>query len=246
MIILLRSLVFNAWFFGVTVVMGLYGIAIRGRGTDRVLAFAQRWARLILAGLRPLAGIEIIVLGRENLPQGGAALIASQHQSALDTVLWLQLMPRVAYVFKAELARIPLFGPLLETGGQIPVGRKAGAGSLRETLRAVDRAIADGRQIVVFPEGTRVAYGERAALQPGIALIARRARLPVIPVATNSGLAWPRRAFLKRPGRVFVVATPALAPDLDQTALLAALRSAWDEGEAMIQRILDGEQSPDV
>lgn len=238
MIILLRSLAFNAWFFGVTVVMGLYGVAIRGRGTERVLAHARRWAALVLAGLRPLAGIEVIVLGRENLPQAGAALIASQHQSALDTVLWLQLVPRAAYVFKAELARIPLFGPMLERGGQIPVGRTAGAGSLRETLRAVDRAVADGRQIVMFPEGTRVAYGERAALQPGIALIARRAQLPVIPVATNSGLVWPRRAFLKQPGRVFVVAGPALPPEPDQAAMLAALRAAWDDGEAVIKRAL--------
>ncbi|MDQ2801630.1 MAG: 1-acyl-sn-glycerol-3-phosphate acyltransferase [Pseudomonadota bacterium] len=242
MIIFLRSLAFNAWFFGVTFVMGLYGVLLRGRGTDRVLAHAQRWAALVLAGVRPLAGIEIVVLGRENLPQGGAALIASQHQSAFDTVLWLQLVPRAAYVFKAELARIPLFGAMLESGGQIPVGRTAGAGSLRETLRAVDRAVADRRQIVVFPEGTRVAYGERAALQPGIALIARRARLPIVPIATNSGLAWPRRAFLKRPGRVFVVATPALAPESDQTALLAALRAAWDDGEAVIQRTLDAEK----
>ena len=106
--------------------------------------------------------------------------------------------------------------------------------------------MADRRQIVVFPEGTRTAYGERPALQPGIALIARRARLPVVPVATDSGLAWPRRSFLKRPRRVHLAALPALATDLDQAAFLAALRAAWDDGETLIEQAIAAETAGHV
>lgn len=225
----IRSLLFNAWFFGVTFVMGSLGIPVRWFAPHRALRVAQIWAGLVLDGASLLCGIHVVLIGREHLPAHGPALIASQHQSAFDTLIWLRLVPRVAYVFKAELARVPLFGPLLVPAGQIPVDRGASFSAVRSLLRGADRARADGRQIVIFPEGTRVAPGSHAALRPGIAALAARTGLPVIPVATNSGLLWGRRSFRKQPGMIHIVIGRPIEPGLPQAELLATLLARWDE-----------------
>jgi len=229
----LRSLLFNVWFFAATLGMGLLGVPVRWFARRHALWVAQSWAGLVLDGAAALCGIRVVVLGREHLPTQGAALIASQHQSAFDTLIWLRLVPRVAYVFKAELARIPLFGSLLVPAGQIPVDRGASFSAVRSLLRGADRAKADGRQIVIFPEGTRVAPGVEAELRPGIAALAARTGLPVIPVATDSGLLWGRRAFRKRPGVIHIVVGPPIPAGLPQAKLIATLRERWREAEAV-------------
>ena len=185
---LLRSAVFNAWFFGLTAVLGIWGLGIRWFAPRRALGMAQLWGRLVLAGLRRICAVQVVVTGREHLPASGPALIASQHQSAFDTLIWLELVSNVSYVYKIELQRVPLFGPLLVLAGQIGVDRSAGLSALRSLLRGAERAAAEGRQIVIFPEGTRTAPGESVLLQPGVAAISARTGLPVIPVATDSGL----------------------------------------------------------
>jgi len=213
--------------------MGLLGVPVRWFARRHALWVAQSWAGLVLDGAAALCGIRVVVLGQEHLPARGAALIASQHQSAFDTLIWLRLVPRAAYVFKAELARIPLFGSLLAPAGQISVDRGASFSAVRSLLRGADRAKADGRQIVIFPEGTRVAPGVEAELRPGIAALAARTGLPVIPVATDSGLLWGRRAFRKRPGVIHIVVGPPIPPGLPQATLIATLRERWREAEAM-------------
>jgi 1-acyl-sn-glycerol-3-phosphate acyltransferase len=226
----LRSALFNVWFVMVTIVVAGAGTPCRWVGRRHALRFAQVWAGLLLDGARVICGIRVVVTGREHLPPGGPMLIASQHQSAFDTLIWLRLLPRVAYVFKAELSRVPLFGPLLIPAGQIPVAR-GGINAVRTLLRGGDRAKADNRQIVVFPEGTRVRPGEDVPLRPGIALLANRTGLPVIPVATDSGLLWGRRAFNKRPGIIHIVIGPPIPPDLPQAEMVAALRARWQDAE---------------
>lgn len=226
--ILVRSSLFNAWFFGITIVIGVFGIFVRLFRPERALAVAQTWAGLVLDGARVICGIEAEVTGLERIPPG-PALIASQHQSAFDTLIWLRLVPKVSYVFKTELARIPLFGPLLVPAGQIPLDRGASVASVRKLLQAAERAKADGRQIVIFPEGTRVAAGVEAELRGGFTLLASRTGLPVYPVATDSGRVWGRRAFRKRPGRVHVHVGEPIAPNLPQAELVRTLRERWRE-----------------
>lgn len=231
MMIWLRSLLFNIWFFGVTLAMGLLGAPVRWFARRHALWVAQSWAGLVLGGAATICGIRVVVIGREHLPTDGAALIASQHQSAFDTLVWLRLVPRAAYVFKAELARVPLFGSLLVPAGQIPVDRGASFSAVRSLLRGADRAKADGRQIVIFPEGTRVAPGVEAELRPGIAALAARTGLPVIPVATDSGLRWGRRAFRKTPGAIHIIIGRPIPAGLSQTALIATLRERWRDAD---------------
>jgi 1-acyl-sn-glycerol-3-phosphate acyltransferase len=180
------------------------------------------WARSLVAAARIICGIRLDVSGLEHIP-AGAALIASRHQSAFDTFVWLTLVPRCCYVFKQELRRIPLFGGLIEAAGMIAVDRAAGASAIRTLLHETDRAVREERQIVIFPEGTRSEPGSPMVLQSGIAAVAARAILPVIPVATDSGACWGRRAFRKRPGVVRIVIGPPIPAKIDRRGLMRAL-----------------------
>lgn len=223
--ILLRSIAFNLFFFGTTFLLCFPATLVRLVAPHRVLGFAMGWARLELWGLRVLCGIRIRVTGREHLPEG-AVLIASAHQSAFDTLVWLTLVPRCCYVLKQELLRIPLFGPLMLAAHMLPIDRSSGATALRSLLKGGERAAAEGRQIVIFPEGTRAPFGSVLPLQPGVAALASRIACPVVPVTTNSGLHWGRRAFRKVPGTIEVVIRPPLPSGLRREELMARLAVA--------------------
>jgi 1-acyl-sn-glycerol-3-phosphate acyltransferase len=234
----LRSALFNAWFYTITTALALSSLPPRVATLDRPAAWplgvARIWARCVLGGLRVLCGIRWTVSGREHLPQGGPMLIASNHQSAFDTMVWLLLLPSPSYVIKRELLHVPLFGALCRMAGMIAVDRSAGADAIRSLLRAADAAVARRRQIVIFPEGTRVAPGVRAPFQPGVAALAARTRLPVIPVATDSGRCWGRRAFRKLPGVIHVAIGAPLPPGLAREALMLRLEQAIADGQAAI------------
>lgn len=242
--ILLRSSLFNLWFYGATVCFALLGAALRLLGrhapADWPKWLVRRWSATVLSGLRPIVGIGYEVQGRENLPDG-PAVVASMHQSAFDTMVWLLLQNNPAYVLKRELTRIPIFGPVCTLAGMIAVDRGAGAAAIRALLRGGDRAVAQGRAIVIFPEGTRVTPGQRAPLHPGVAALAVRTGLPVVPVATDSGLCWGRRAFRKHPGTIRILIRPPLPPGLSRPEVMARLEAEFEQGAAAL-----GTPWPDV
>ncbi len=227
----LGSLFFIIAMYGSGFGYSLWGTVLRRVAPGRLLGLGQSWARFVLASLRLCCGITVEVSGAANLPAAGGALIAAQHQSAFDVMVWLTLLPRPSYVLKQELLKIPLFGGLLVPSGFIAIDRAGGAGSLRGMIAACQAAIAAGRQIVIFPEGTRVAYGERAAVQAGIVALARALDVPVIPAATDSGRRWGRRAFVKTPGPARVKIYPALSQRLPRAEMIAALnRHFYQDG----------------
>lgn len=234
---LLRSTLFNLWFYGATVLYGLAGVVLRLAGPLAPAGWperlARRWGARVLSGLWPICRIRYEVSGREHLP-AGPALIASMHQSAFDTLVWLLLVDNPAYVLKRELTRIPVFGPMCVRAGMIAVDRSAGAAAIRDLLRGADRVLAQGRSIVIFPEGTRVAPRVRAPLHPGVAALAARTGLALLPVATDSGLRWGRRAFRKQPGTIHIVIGPPLPAGLRREALMAALTEAFETGAAAL------------
>jgi 1-acyl-sn-glycerol-3-phosphate acyltransferase len=225
--IILRSALFNAVFFGVTFALTLAATLLRFVAPARVMDMAVLWARTLVAAARIICGIRLDVRGRENIPPG-AALIASRHQSAFDTFVWLTLVPRCCYVFKDDLLRIPLFGSLVVATGMIAVDRTAGAAAIRVLLREADRAVREQRQIVIFPEGTRGEPDRPNPLQPGIAALAARTGLPVIPVATDSGRCWGRRAFRKRPGTIRIVIGQPIPARTKRSALMRVLENDMD------------------
>lgn len=221
---LIRSLLFNVVFFAATFILSAYGTFLRFFAPHRVLGLAMFWARLIVRSARLICGIRVEVTG--PLP-AGAALIASRHESALDTLVWLTLVPAACYVLKRELLRIPMFGPLTQKAGMIAIDRTGGAAALRGLLRDGARAAGDGRQIVIFPEGTRAEPGVVLPLQPGVAALAAHTGLPVIPVVTDSGQCWSRRAFHKRPGVVHITLLAPIAAKTPRAKLLADLETAF-------------------
>lgn len=223
----LRSAVFNLWFYGATVVFAVASLAVRLGPASLTFGLTRTWARTVLGGLRPICGITVEVTGREHLPAHGPALVASQHQSAFDTIVWLLIVPMPAYVLKQELMRIPLYAGMCRKLGMIVVDRDAGAAAIRSLLRDADRAVAEGRQIVIFPEGTRAPPGVVLPLQPGIAALASRTRLPVIPVVTDSGSYWGRRAWRRRPGTIRVAIQPPLPAGLPRAELMDRLAALY-------------------
>ena len=232
--ILARSLLFNLFYFSSTALLLIPGIFIRLFAPGRALDLAAFWARVELGAARLICGIRLEVRGRENLP-AGAALIASRHESAFDTLVWMTLVPRACYVLKVELLKIPVFGSLVRPAGMIPVDRDGGGTALRALMKEGARAAGEARQIVIFPEGTRAEPGVFPALQPGIAALAVATRLPVVPVVTDSGDFWGRRAFRKRPGTIRLVILPPLPTGLGRGALMEQLETTMQAGMATLR-----------
>jgi 1-acyl-sn-glycerol-3-phosphate acyltransferase len=220
--ITLRSALFNAVFFVTTFVYTMAATVVRLVSRRRVLGVATAWAHTLVLAARIICGIRLEVTGLDRIPPG-AALISSRHQSAFDTFVWLTLLPRCCYVLKQELMRVPLFGSLIAAAGMIPIDRAAGPAAIRILLRESDRAVREGLQIVIFPEGTRSEPGKPQPMQSGILALATRTGLPIIPVSTDSGCCWGRRAFHKRPGVIHIAIGEPIPPTADRRALAQAL-----------------------
>ena len=223
----LRSLLFNLAFWLLTLILGLISLPLLLGPRQWLIPLMRFYAWMNVGLLRRICGIRLRVEGREHLPTGGgAALIASKHQSAFDTFIWFGLLPDVSYVLKQELLWVPVWGWFARKTRQIAVDRSAGPAAVRHLAKAGKVAAAEGRQIVIFPEGTRMAPGVQGVIQPGISALAAATGLPIVPVATDSGHCWGRRAFRKRPGTIHILVRPPLPAGLPRAALLARLAAA--------------------
>ena len=225
--IFLRSLAFNLAFYIWTTANMLLALPIVFF-TPRVfiIRWMALWARGVFALMRQLAGITVEIRGRDHLPEG-ACIVAAKHQSAWDTLAFHVVVPDPAMVMKQELMWIPIYGAYSRRAGMIPVNRSGGATALRAMLKSARAARDLGRQIVIFPQGTRVsadAAGADIPYQAGVAALYRDLAVPVVPVAVNSGQHWPRRRFVRPPGKIILEFLPPVAPGLDREAFLSALR----------------------
>jgi 1-acyl-sn-glycerol-3-phosphate acyltransferase len=221
-----RSLLFNLFFFVGTFLLTFVAVAIRFLFPGHLMGFARWWARSQVGAARVLCGIRVDVSGWENLPQG-PVIIASRHESALDILIWLGIVARPCFVVKQELTKIPLFGGLILAVGMIAVDRSAGAKAMRALMEAAGRAAGEGAQIIIFPEGTRCEPGVFPPLQPGIVALAARTGLNIVPVGTDAGLCWSRKAFAKRAGTVHVKIHPPLPGTLPRAEIMEKLSAAF-------------------
>ena len=186
------------------------------------------WSRCVILLSKIILKIDWRVEGREHLPQRPAVILA-KHQSAWETMAFQIIFPPQVLVLKRELLWLPFFGWGLALMSPIAIDRSRGLAALRAMAKKGALRLAQGFWVVVFPEGTRVRPGERRAYQPGGAWLAAAAGAPVVPVAHNAGLLWPRYAFLKHPGTVTVRIGPAIDPAGRDPATINRLAEAWIE-----------------
>jgi 1-acyl-sn-glycerol-3-phosphate acyltransferase len=211
------------FFYGWTVIAVLLSFPISLFGTKAVRGWAHVWLRGHRWFAAYLLGIRCRVEGR---PAEGAVIVAAKHQSMFETFELVLMLEEPAIVLKRELADIPLWGWVVRRYGVIPVDRSGGGAALRRMMRAAEAAIAEGRPILIFPEGTRVPPGARPPLQPGFAGLYRALKLPVVPVALDSGRLWPRHRFEKRPGIVTMRFGAPIPPGLPRGEIEAAVHAA--------------------
>jgi len=241
----LRSLAFNVAFYFWTFAMVLaHAPALRGSHQD-VVAGQRRWASHIVWLMRRLAGIDYEIRGQQHLPAGGC-VIAAKHQSAWDTIIWHRILDDPAMVMKEELLQIPVYGALCRKSRMIAVDRRGGAKAMRAMLAQARQALAAARPIVIFPQGTRTAPGTPVAAAPylpGVAALYRSLQVPVVPVALNSGLFWPRRSFLRHPGTIVLEYQPPIAPGLSRQAFMQALQDRIEGATTRLERAACGQAS---
>ncbi|HEX6441157.1 MAG TPA: lysophospholipid acyltransferase family protein [Stellaceae bacterium] len=248
MTVWLRSLAFNAAFVATTALIGVLGLPVLLGPRHWSMRLGGFWARCVLRLLGGIAGLRGEVRGMGHLPTG-SCLIAMKHQSAWDTLMLQALLGDPAVVIKRELLWIPFYGWYARRAGSIPVDRRGGGGALRGMVTAARRAAAEGRPIVIFPQGTRTAPGQPVPYQPGVAALYQALDLPLVPAAVNSGLFWGRRSFLKRPGLSVLEFLAPIAPGLPRREVMAELESRIEtattalEAEAMTAYSGAGNQS---
>jgi 1-acyl-sn-glycerol-3-phosphate acyltransferase len=229
----IRSLAFNALFYTTLLVYGIVGLPTLllpyrfARGVIRAYALTNLWL------LRVICGITVEWRGLDNIPQG-ACIIACKHQSAWETVALYTVIHDPTFILKRELMWLPLFGWYAWKTRLIPVDRSAGMAALSRMTRAAQRELERGRQIVIFPEGTRQAPGAAPDYKPGAVFLYSKADVPCVPMALNSGLYWPRRSMRRVPGTILVEALEPIPPGLDRPTFAAKLQSVLEEATARL------------
>jgi 1-acyl-sn-glycerol-3-phosphate acyltransferase len=213
------------------IIMLVASIWIRGTA---LWWMAVRWLRWAIDGARVLLGIQIRVSGMENLPDGATspAVLLVKHQSTLETFLLPTLMPHpLAYVFKKELLRVPFFGWAMGRLDMIHIDRKQRNQAFSKVVAQGKPLLARGIWIIMFPEGTRIARGQKGTYKSGGTRLAIETGAPVIPIAVTSAKCWPRKAFIKWPGTVDVSIGPAIPSQGRKADELMREVEAWIEAE---------------
>jgi 1-acyl-sn-glycerol-3-phosphate acyltransferase len=238
MIRLLRALLFNIAFYIDTLVVGVLGLPFLLTPRRTAMRFGRFWAQTVLFLVKWTVGLDSQIRGREHIPSGGC-LIAMKHQSMWDTLILPPLLGDPAVVIKRELQFVPFYGWYATRSGSIFIDRNGGAGALRRMIGAAKRAVAMGRPVVIFPQGTRTRPGlpvEDMPYQPGVAALYRELAVPLVPAAVNSGLYWGRRAFIKRPGRIILEFLAPIPPGLPRREVMRELETRIETATAELER----------
>ncbi len=219
----LRSLAFNAAFYinlivRMIVLTPYYFLAPR----HKAWSIPKNWVLSNHWMLKHIAGTDYEISGLENLPEG-SFIFAPKHQSFWDAYAFVHLLKDPVYILKRELMWIPLFGWYVAKMRMIPIKRGSRSIALKAALAGATERMADGRQLIIYPEGTRRAPGDVPNYKYGIVQIYDDLKLPVVPVAHQAGLFWPRRKFLRYPGIIKCRILPPIEPGLNKDAFLKRL-----------------------
>ena len=221
--LVLRSALFNALFYLTTLVQMIvytpfYFLAPR----KKAWAVPKTWARVNSWLLKVTCGADYRIEGLENLPDG-PYIVAPKHQSAWDTFVFLPYIADPVMILKRELMWIPIFGQYVGRMKMIAIRRGSREEARRQVAEGTRKAADDGRQILIYPEGTRRPPGAPPAYKQGVAMIYEATGLPVVPIAHNDGLFWPRRKFLRYPGIMTIRILPPIEPGLPRNVMFERL-----------------------
>lgn len=197
--VVVRSAAYAVWMYAVLLLLGLTCMPLLLGPRPGVAWAIRMWARLTVWGLKAIAGLRVEVRGEPHRPRGGA-LVAAKHQSELDGIAPFEMFDDPSFVLKQELLRLPVFGWYAGRSGMIPIDREGRAKTIRVLSAAALRLLQENRQVVIFPEGTRQEPGAPPDYKSGVALLYRELGYPCSLMATNSGLFWPPKGFIRRPG----------------------------------------------
>ncbi len=237
----LRALIFQIVFYSWTIlVCGLGTLVVLTPGRALAVVIETFWSRSVQWLLKYIVGLKVEFRGLENLG-AGPLILAVKHQSAWDTIVFASIVRDPIFIFKRSLLAIPFYGWFLYKLDMIAVDRDAGGSALKDMVRQTRKVIAEGcRYIVIFPEGTRSTPGSPPDYLPGVAGLYSMVKIPVVPVALNSGLFWARRRFVIFPGIITLEFLPPIPPGLSRDAFMAQLQerietktaALLDEGRA--------------
>jgi 1-acyl-sn-glycerol-3-phosphate acyltransferase len=231
--LLLRSLLFNLLFYLNVTVLMLVSLPTLALSHRLQLVFIRAWAESSLWLLRVICGTRIEWRGVQNIPPGGC-IVACKHQSFLETFAIYHILDDPTFVLKRELMWIPLFGWHMAKASVIPIDRGAGVAALSRMTARARAVLAQARQVVIYPEGTRRPPGAEPNYKSGVAYLYDKTAAPCVPLALNSGLFWPRRSLLRYPGTVVVEALEPIAPGLDRRVFLAQLQERLEAASARL------------
>jgi 1-acyl-sn-glycerol-3-phosphate acyltransferase len=220
---LLGAVLLAIWLFGSALTLGTLCLPLM-LGPRRAAYIPIRlWAWGALGALRLLVGARVEIRGRENLPAGGC-LVAAKHQGMLDILIAVLILPDPCIILKRELMWIPIFGWYAWKSRMIPIDRKGGPATVRQMGQAAAAAIAEGRQVLIYPEGTRTEPGAPPAYKRGVGVMYQELQAICAPMATNSGLVWPGHGMAKYAGRAVFEFLPPIRPGLPREAFMAQLQ----------------------
>lgn len=219
-----RSVLFGVLFYVTTTLFVVLGSPLLFAPRSWAMAALKLHARTELWLLRHIVGLDFEVRGLEKLPKA-PYLVASKHQSAWETFALIPLFRDPALLMKRELFWIPFHGWFSYKFEMIQVDREAGPTALRRMLHAAEKRIKDGREIILFPEGTRRPPGADPDYKTGIVLLYSALKVPCVPVALNSGYFWPRRSWTRKPGTVLVEILDPIPPGLSKAEFLSCLQN---------------------
>ncbi|MCA1453163.1 1-acyl-sn-glycerol-3-phosphate acyltransferase [Bradyrhizobium sp. BRP22] len=240
--IFVRSLVFNVLFYVVLVTLSIAAIPTVVLPRGAMMTLAAWWANATLFLMRVVCNIKVDFRGLEKIPKG-PLIVASKHQSMWETFQLLRFFDHPLYMLKRELTWIPVFGQFLVKAGMVPIDRGGGPRSLVKTLRRAAAEVKRGRQLVIFPEGTRRPVGAPPSYKTGVAQIYAESGVPCLPVALNSGLFWPRRTFMRYPGTLVVEFLDPLPPGLPRAEFMTRLQEAIESATDRIVEAARAEQA---
>jgi 1-acyl-sn-glycerol-3-phosphate acyltransferase len=231
--IVIRSVLFNILFYA-NLVLHLVA-TVPGMLLPRffILGVAKSWGRTSNWLLRAVADVRTEITGLEKMPKG-PLLVASKHQSIWETFTLPSLFDDPTFIVKRELMWLPFFGWSMWWAGMVPVNRGAGSQALIDMSKRAAEAMRAGRQLVIFPEGTRRAPGAEPRYKYGVAHLYAESGVPCVPIALNSGMFWGRRAFLRYPGTIRMQILDPIPPGLDKQAFFERLQNDIESATAKL------------